>query len=193
MKSDPSEPAIIWLRALLLLVMAWWTLKMGLAGGSYCLLDYVNLPFHEAGHVLLRWGGRTIHFMGGTIGQLAVPVVLGVYFLVKTRTPFGSSFCLFWLGESMVNVSIYMADARALQLPLLGGGEHDWTELFYTFGLLGETSVERISTSTHALGVVLMLAGLAWGLFFVLPIDSRERLRETVTDRLPWLGRALES
>jgi hypothetical protein len=173
--------------------MAWWTLTLGFAHGQFCFLDYVNLAFHEAGHVLLSWCGKTIYVLGGTIGQLAVPVVVGLHFLVKSRKPFGSAFCLFWLGESLNNVSIYMADARALELPLVGGGEHDWTELFYSFGLLSETSVERISAATHFAGVMVMLAGLAWGVFFVLSIDTRERVRDALTERLPWLGRALES
>ena len=38
-----------------------------------------------------------------------------------------------------------MADARELQLELVGGGEHDWNELFYRFRLLSEESVATVA------------------------------------------------
>ena len=69
-----------------------------------------------------------------------------------------------------------MADARDLELNLVGGGEHDWNELFYRFSLLGEDSVAAISSTTHAVGVVVMLLGLAWGALFVLPAIVRSSL-----------------
>jgi hypothetical protein len=78
-----------------------------------------------------------------------------------------------------------MADARELKLDLVGGGEHDWNRLFYQFGLLGQDSVERVSGLTHLLGVVLMLAGLAWVLYFALPADKKESIAARLTDRLP--------
>lgn len=84
-----------------------------------------------------------------------------------------------------------MADARELSLPLVGGGDHEWNELFYRFGLLGEPSVARVSTMTHGLGVAMMVLGLGWAAAFLLPEPSRERLRERLARSLPWLGPAL--
>lgn len=164
---------------------------MGSGASTWCFLDFVNLPFHEAGHLFFAIFGSTLHYLGGTLGQLAVPLLLLGYFLLRVENPFAAAFCLFWLGESLVNVSIYMADARELALPLVGGGDHDWNALFFRFGLLTEPAVERISTSTHFLGTAVMVLGVAWGGFFVLPGPSRERLRERATELLPWLGPAL--
>ena len=80
-----------------------------------------------------------------------------------------------------------MADARALALPLVGGGDHDWNELFHRFGLLGEPSVRTVSAATHALGVTVMLVSLAWCIYFVLPAPARGRVHESLASRWPWM------
>ena len=80
-----------------------------------------------------------------------------------------------------------------LAIPLVGGGDHDWNELFYRFGLLTEPAVERISTGTHVLGTAIMIAGLAWAAYFALPAGARERVHDELTSRLPWLESILES
>ena len=172
---------------LLLLPLAWWTLSLGTGASTWCFLDFVNLAFHEAGHLFLGFGPRTLMFLGGTLAQLAVPFLLVAHFLFRKREPFSAALCVWWLGENFINISIYMADARSLTLPLVGGGDHDWNELFFRFGLLGESSVQRVSASTHALGVLVMLLGLSWAVFFVLPPTRRERVRMWLTVRWPWL------
>ena len=76
---------------------------------------------------------------------------------------------------------------RLVALPLVGGGDHDWNELFYRFGLLGETSVRVVSTGTLCAGIVLMLLGLAWVAFFALPSRTREALTAAVEGQAPAL------
>jgi hypothetical protein len=181
-----------WPRLIVVLVLGWWTFRLGTGLARWCPVDWVNLPFHEAGHIFLRPFGETAHYLGGTIFQLLIPAVLIWYFLVRRPNRFGSACCAWWLGESLINVSIYMADARDLTLPLVGGGHHDWNHLFYAFGLLDERSVSIISGATHLLGVLVMLFGLAWSLFFVLPEARRALIREVVADRIPVLAMLLE-
>jgi hypothetical protein len=135
---------------------------MTLASDPWCFLDYVNLAFHEAGHIFFAPLGSTLHILGGTLGQLLVPGGLIAWFLLRDGRSLGSAFCAWWLGESLVNVARYMADARDLELPLVGGGDHDWNELFYRFGLLAEPAVTRTAGLTRGLGVLIMLAGLGW-------------------------------
>ena len=185
-----SSPAL-WLYRGLLVWLAWWMLRLGGGATSWCWLDLVNLAFHEAGHVFLSPFGKTIRYLGGTIGQLLVPGLLAVYFLLWQARPHASAVCVWWLGESLVNVSIYMADARSLALPLVGGGDHDWNELFFRFGALTEPEVAAISGAVRTLGVLSMGAGLVWGLYFALSAPRREAVREAVVSRLPWAGRAL--
>jgi hypothetical protein len=141
--------------------------------------------------VFLSPFGHIIHVLGGTLGQLAVPGLLIWYFLGRRNDAFAASFCLWWCGENLINVSTYMADARALALPLVGGGEHDWTELFFRWNTLDERSVVRISSATRSAGDVIMLLGLAWGILFVLPRVMRSGLVLRLAARAPRAARLL--
>ncbi len=83
-------------RALLFLVIIIWGLKFifsavesNYAGNSF--MHLVNLPFHEAGHVLFRILGRFMMTLGGSLMQLLVPLVCLITFLVKTKDPFAAS------------------------------------------------------------------------------------------------------
>src|SRR5574341_2213269 len=59
-------------------------------------LDRVDLVAHEAGHLLLGWSGwEFLMVLGGTIGQLFVPVALTIYFYLR-RERFSSAVTLFW-------------------------------------------------------------------------------------------------
>jgi len=150
----------VWLRGAFVAGMGWMTLRLT-GGGHGCFLDLVNLAFHEAGHLFLAPFGETLHVLGGTLGQLGVPVGLAVYFLRVPRDRFAAAACVWWAGENLVHVAVYMADARDLALPLVGGGEHDWNTLFYSFGLLGQDRVATIAGVTRALGVLVMWGALS--------------------------------
>jgi len=171
-----------WLRVGGLLVLAWWTVRLATGVADWCFMDFVNLAFHEAGHVFATPFGRTVHYLGGTLGQLAVPVILVGYFLVRRHQPAGAAFAFWWLGESLVNVATYMADARTLALPLVGGGDHDWNELFYRFGVLDESSVAAISGATRGAGVAVMVLGLLWWAALSAPERFRDRIRRGLPD-----------
>jgi len=149
-------------------------------------LDWINLPFHEAGHLFLLPFGETLHFLGGTLFQLLIPSGLTVYFLYKAA-PFPASACLWWFGENFLGIAVYMADARELKLPLVGGGENDWNYLLYEWGLLGEDSVRMISSGTHALGVAIMMAACLWMGFLALPSDKQKFLAGRISRRFPLL------
>lgn len=175
-------------RAALVALLAWWTLRLLTAASPTCFLDLVNLAFHEAGHLFLAPFGETMHFLGGTLGQLAVPAGLAAYFLRAKRQPFAAAACAWWTGENLINISVYMADARDLKLQLVGGGDHDWNNLFYTFGLLGEESVRRVAALTHHAGALAMLVGLAWAGSFLLSGGVRARFDALVEERAPGLA-----
>lgn len=104
----------------------------------FSLLDYVNLAFHEAGHVFLGFFGRFVSMLGGTIFQLLVPAVCLVH-LLRRGANLGWQLCLFWIGQNLLNISIYAGDALKQALPLVGGGEHDWTYLLTELGLIAHT------------------------------------------------------
>ena len=64
-----------------------------------------------------------------------------------------------WLFENIWNIARYMADARAQVLPLVGSGEHDWTEIFLRWGVLSrDIGIAGFVTLLGWLGVLI-----AWG------------------------------
>ena len=99
------------------------------------LLDNANLAFHEAGHPLFGLLSDRLTVYGGTLGQLMFPLA-AVFSFYHQRAALSFAFCVLWLGENLFNISVYMADARVQLLPLVGNGEHDWTEIFSRWGVL---------------------------------------------------------
>ena len=93
--------------------------------------------------------------------QLLVPLAFTVA-LWRQGDRHGASVPLWWLGQNCWNISVYIKDARAQELPLVGGGEHDWNYLLGRLGLLARD--QAISRAIVFLGVLLVLASAAWGL-----------------------------
>jgi hypothetical protein len=103
---------------------------------------------------------HTVHCAAEYIDlQLLFPLIFAGHFLRQRHTA-GWSISLMWFGESMLNVGRYKADARAQLLPLVGGGEHDWTEIFSRWGVLG--SDVSIGGTTRFIGFCVMLGSLIW-------------------------------
>jgi hypothetical protein len=136
------------------------------AGNS--VLHLVNLPFHEAGHIFFRLFGRWMTPLGGTLGQLLIPIICLLTFLIKYKNPFGASVALWWLGENFMDIAPYINDARNQELMLLGGitgreadyGYHDWEFILTEIGLLRYD--HTLAHIAYSLGIVLMLISLVW-------------------------------
>ena len=128
--------------------------------GFVFLLDHANLLFHEAGHPIIGLFSQRLEPYGGTIGQLVFPVVLAVSFWRKGQAlPFAAA--LIWFFENWLNIAHYMADARTLQLPLVGGGDHDWNTIFSRWRLLAyDTEIAGIVKTIGWMGIV---AASVWG------------------------------
>ena len=123
------------------------------------------LVFHEAGHVIFRPLGEWFTVLGGTLGQLMMPIILAVALLRKSRDPFGAAIGLWFLGVSVMDVAPYVYDALHPQLMLLSGttgeeGGHDWIYLLSSTGLLRRAHV--LGGLTHALGALVVLVSLGW-------------------------------
>ena len=109
------------------------------------VLHLPNLVFHEAGHVLFAFFGRFLTVLGGSLFQFALPLALAGAFL-RQNDPFGAAVCTWWAGQNLLDLAPYIADARALQLVLLGGRTgaevegHDWE---YLLGQLGWLRFDR--------------------------------------------------
>lgn len=124
------------------------------------LLDGANLLFHEAGHPLFGiFGWETLAILGGTLMQLLVPAMVASSFWLR-RDAYGTAAAGVWGFENLLNISRYVADARAQVLPLVGGGEHDWTALLSQWGWLAQDLL--IAQVIRACGWLGMLACWAW-------------------------------
>jgi len=143
-------------------LMSFFFFYMVIKRNAWCFLDYVNLPFHESGHIFFRPFGETMQFLGGTISQLVWPFLLLFYFLRKKEW-LSVSFCLFWFGENFLNISKYVADARAMVLPLVGGGIHDWNFLLSKWDLLKYD--HAIAKAVFVIGTVFMTLSIVSAIF----------------------------
>lgn len=128
-------------------------------------LDGVNLVFHEAGHVLFGLSGEFVGAWGGTLMQLTIPAAVTVYF-VYHRQRYAGAITLFWSAQNLVSISVYIKDARARRLPLLGGEEviHDWSYILGRLNLVQQDQV--IGNSVYALGLLLYMVSIALGLYY---------------------------
>lgn len=132
---------------------------------SFRLLDGVNLAIHETGHIVFAPFGELMMVLGGTIFQLVVPLLFVASF-VKRGDLHSATVPLFWEAQSMWNVARYVADARALELPLVGGGEHDWLYLLDRWNVL-EHDLE-IASAIRAAGVMVFGVSVVVGLVFAM-------------------------
>ncbi len=132
--------------------------------GGYLFIDSANLVVHEGGHLLFAWFGQTLCLWGGTILQWAVPFLLAVYFFHQRQVA-AFVFCLFFFFENWLYTATYMADARAMILPLVTAGnsevaEHDWNAIFSSLGVLQyDTTIAAI---VRTLGWCGMIASAGW-------------------------------
>jgi hypothetical protein len=133
----------------------------------FSFLDYINLAFHEAGHLFLGFFGKFIGFTGGTVFQLLLPALCMLQ-LRRKNSNLGWQLCLFWLGESLLNISVYAGDAIRQNLPLVGGGEHDWTYLLTETGLIAHTS--GVARFIFLLGSAVIFYSI-----YLIGVDARNR------------------
>ncbi len=154
-------------RAPVWLLLAYFGVVQAINPQAWTPFAGINLPLHEGGHLLFRLlGWEFLHVAGGTLLQLFAPIAAACVFF-RQRDYFAITFCLGWLSSGLMGTGVYMADAQAMQLPLVtaegGGGDigHDWEFLFSHLGLL--RACEAIGWLTRQAGNLAMLAALGPG------------------------------
>lgn len=166
-----SKPVIVGHFLLLMFLMQYtipfFTVPLIDLGFQNYFIHYINLIFHEAGHMIFGLPGkRLLTVFGGSLMQVLVPAVLARAFYLKNKNPFAAGLGLWWTGQSLVDCAPYINDARMLQLPLLGGGTgrevegHDWEYILTELNLL-ESDI-YIARTVLIIGRLIMLAGLLW-------------------------------
>ena len=140
-------------------LLAWYGVAI-LRDPGFALVDNVNLPIHETGHIVFSPFGELVTALGGTLFQLIVPAVFLGYFL-RRKDQFSASVALWWIAENCWNIAVYVADAQAQELPLVGGGEHDWAFILAELDVLQQDA--RIAAMVRFAGTVLFVAAILWG------------------------------
>ena len=136
------------------------------------LLDNVDLAIHETGHIIFTPFGEFMHFLGGTLLQLIFPLAFVLYFL-RQGDRHAATVPLWWLGQNCWNIARYVADARAQELPLVGGGIHDWNFLLGRMGLLSQDV--SIGNTIEKIGVGIFFFSVAAGMatFSAIPKPAK--------------------
>lgn len=161
MMTDPSSrwpPLLLTVGAGLLLAgHALW--------GWIPILDSANLAFHEAGHPLFGLLSERLMVYGGTLMQLLIPAACAWEFH-RREQPWGFYVSLLWIAENGLNISHYLADARAHRLSLVGGVDpelfHDWTEILSRWGLLNQDTTLAWLVRLGAVALMVWTVKQAW-------------------------------
>jgi len=163
-----------WPRALVLAYLAYAGVRQ-LGDPDYgSIFSGITLAIHELGHVLFGFLGEWLAVAGGSITQLAAPLAAALI-LLRQRDYFGVAVGGGWLSLSLANLAVYVADARAQDLPLvsLGDGDvvHDWNYLLGSVHLLPYDT--RIAAAIRLLAVALLAASLWLGAWLCLVMARR--------------------
>jgi len=157
---DSARDATAWiaLRALVFALLAVGDLRSLADDERWNIFAGITLGIHEMGHVIFSPFGEWVMVAGGSVTQLAGPVIAALL-LARQRDRYGVAVVGTWLAYSLTNLATYIGDATAQALPLVSLGdtaEHDWNYLLGTADLLRFDT--RIATLVRDLGALVLLA-----------------------------------
>ncbi|HUP45681.1 MAG TPA: hypothetical protein VM779_09230 [Thermoanaerobaculia bacterium] len=164
-------------RALLLAYLVYADIRFLRDPLSSTIFSGITFAFHEMGHLLFSFAG---HFIGSLMGsglQVLIPIIVVIVFY-RQSDYFGMAVGGFWLSFSLFEVARYVADARAMELPLVGftdDPEHDWHYLLSTMGLLNLDTT--IAFLIRVVATVSGVASLAFAVWLLLVMARSKRAR----------------
>jgi hypothetical protein len=127
-------------------------------------IDNLNLIIHEAGHWIFLPFGEFLHVLGGSLFQTIFPLIYVGYFYFRNDL-FSAALLLFWVGQNLINVSVYAGDAQVMQLPLLGGDAviHDWNFILSYTHTLQYTA--QIASCIYGAGIIVIILAAAISMY----------------------------
>lgn len=158
-----------WPRALLLAYLGYAGLRHGIDDDYRSWFSGITLAFHEMGHLLFVAFGNTMHLLGGSLLQVAVPLAAALYLWLRQGDFFGLSVGTAWLSFSLWELAIYVADARRENLPLVGFSDdpqHDWATLLTRWHVLNYA--DHFAWLLRIVAALSWLAAMALGLWLCL-------------------------
>jgi len=169
----PNYPRLV-LAILFTLYFVW--IALDPMQGSF--LDNVDLPIHEFGHLLFRPFGQFLMVAGGSLFQVIMPVIFVGYFIWQ-RSFYSAAIVLFWVGQSILNVWVYAADAVVMKLVLTSGftgsegSFHDWNYLLTATGLLSSTKI--VAGAIRLAGTLVIISAVVFSTYYsVFKTDATE-------------------
>jgi hypothetical protein len=135
--------------------------------GSF--FDNVDLPIHETGHLLFGPLGEFMMVAGGSLFQVIFPAVFVGYFIWQEKY-YSAAIVGFWVGQSIMNMWIYAADAVVMQLVLTSGftgtegSFHDWNYLLTETGLIGST--KTVAGIIRLVGTLAIITSGVFSVFY---------------------------
>ena len=170
---QPNYPRLV-LAILFTLYFVW--IALDPMQGSF--LDNVDLPIHEFGHLLFRPFGQFLMVAGGSLFQVIMPAIFVGYFIWK-RSFYSAAIVLFWVGQSILNVWVYAADAIVMKLVLTSGftgsegSFHDWNYLLTATGLLSSTKI--VAGAIRLAGTLVIISAVVFSTYYsVFKTDATE-------------------
>ncbi len=128
------------------------------------VIDTIDLFIHETGHSIFGIFGRFIYFLGGSLFQIIIPSATVLVFAQSSLRSI--PFTLYWTGQSIVNVSIYIGDAPYQRLHLISHAAiHDWRWLLSYTGTM--EYAEDIAMIVNIAGLLTCCIGIGIGFYFL--------------------------
>ena len=168
-------------RAALMIILAFLAFCLTLNHSCWTPFAALDLVIHEVGHPLFSYFGEWMLYAGGTILQLAVPV-LAIIVLMRQGEYFGLPLGGVWFAVNMFEIARYIADTRTQELPLITLGvnitsepvEIKFTDWEYLLDRIPGLSIEydtdvalavRIAAYMILWGSVLLGSWMVWVMF----------------------------
>lgn len=165
--SEKSQDTSYILKSIFMILLCFYSLQFFTLDVNQDVMENflhgVNLIFHEAGHVVFSPFGDFITILGGSLGQILMPLIVGLTFFFKEKNMFWSAFALWWMWQNFTDVALYISDANARSLPLIWGmseDAHDWGNILTMTNMLSYDHTFWLMS--HYIGMILMILGILW-------------------------------
>ncbi len=166
-----SEGRSITGRLLLVIILSALGAYLAVRPDAWTPFAPLDLVAHEVGHPLFSFFGEWMHYAGGTILQLLVPII-AMFILLRQGEYFALPFCGAWFAVNLYETARYIADTRSQLLPLvtLGTGDEPaevkFTDWEYLLDRIPGLSIEydtNVALAVRIAAFIIMWSSVGFG------------------------------
>ncbi|MCE1245607.1 MAG: hypothetical protein LWY06_03060 [Firmicutes bacterium] len=165
-----------WIRIPFIIFFVWVFVKHMQNPEYKSIIGALNLGIHELGHFIFAPFGEMLNVLGGTITQLAAPVLAMVNF-IRQRDYFAIALCFGWLSTNFFEVATYAGDAKEQMLPLVGPGTeypmHDWNFILKKFNMVNQCG--DVANVFRFCAIIAMTACMFMGIYIIVKMLTTKR------------------